>query len=173
MNKQEIAIETIKMDGADLTKRCILVTSGTFEEGKFNTMTVNWGFFGTMWYDPSVLLVIRPSRYTFEYIERCHNFTLTILPEKYKEVYTLMGSKSGRDSDKVKESGLTPIRSMKVESPSFEEACYTMECEATYIGDLQAEGILVSGIMKRDYPNGDFHKMIIGKIVNAWKTEEF
>lgn len=67
MDKNKIELKDLKLEALDLTRRCILVTSGSFKEGKFNAMTVNWGFFGTMWYDPSVLLVIRPSRYTYEF----------------------------------------------------------------------------------------------------------
>lgn len=173
MKKIRMELKDLKLDAFDLTQRCILVTAGTYKDKKYNTMTVNWGFFGTMWYDPSVLLVIRPSRYTYDFLKKQNDFTLTILPEEYKYVYAIMGSKSGRDSNKMQESRLTAIESDMVESPSFQEACLTLECKVKYIGDLQPEGILDKEIVKRDYPDGNYHKMIIGSIVSAWRTDKF
>lgn len=73
----------------------------------------------------------------------------------------------------MQESGLTAVASDKVESPSFREACLTLECRTKYIGDLQQKGILDPEIIKRDYPDGNYHKMIIGSIVSAWKTAAF
>ena len=170
--REELAVDKLQLDAIDLTNRCILVTAGSLEDG-FNTMTVNWGFFGTMWFAPTALLVIRPSRYTFEFIQKCDDFTLTILPPEYKDVYTLMGSKSGRNSDKMAANPLSPVASQLVKSPSFAEACFTMECKKWYVGDLQAEGILDQHVIQEDYANGDYHKMIMGKIVRAWKTDKF
>lgn len=173
MAREELDLKSLQLDALDLTRRCILVTAGSLKDSQFNSMTVNWGFFGTMWYEPTALLVIRPSRYTFEFIEKCDDFTLTILPEEYKNVYALMGSKSGRDSDKMAVSPLTPMASKEVESPSYAEACFTLECKKCYVGDLQAEGILDQHIIDHDYPQGDFHKIVMGRIVRAWKTEKF
>lgn len=173
MEKKEIALNELHLDGIDLTNRYILVTAGTLEEGKFNSMTISWGFFGNMWFDPMALIAIRESRYTNEFLEAGEDFTLTILPEKYKSVYGLMGSKSGRNSNKMKESGLTPIASRCVKSPSYEEACFTLECRKVYMGDILKEGILDQKILERDYADGDYHRIYIGKIVRAWKTGEF
>ncbi len=173
MAKEELNLDKLHLDATDLVNRCILITAGSLKDGKFNTMTVNWGFFGVMWYAPTALLVIRPSRYTFEFIQKYDDFTLTILPEEWKSVYSLMGSKSGRDSNKMLESGLTPIASKVVESPSFAESCFTLECKKWYVGDLQASGVLDQEVINQNYADGNYHKMVMGKIVHAWKTEKF
>ncbi len=173
MKMQEIALDNLQLDGIDLTNRCMLVTSGKIGDGNFNTMTANWGFFGTIWFSPSVLLVLRPQRYTLEFIEKGKDFTISILPEQFRAVYGLMGGSSGRESNKMKDNPLTPIESEKVESPSYAESCFTLECEKAYIGNMDGTGIVDPHIIEEDYPDRDFHKIVIGKIVRAWKTEEF
>ncbi len=173
MIKREISLDTLHLDGIDLTNRCMLITAGKLDDGNYNTMTANWGFFGTIWFNPSVLLVLRPQRYTFEFIKEYEDFTISILPEQHKAIYALMGSSSGRDSDKMNRNPLTAIASEKVASPSYAEACLTLECQKLYIGDLDGNGIVDPHIIEEDYPNRDFHKMVIGKIVHAWKTEDF
>ena len=171
--KEKIELKDLRLDSLDLLHRSILVTAGSYKEGNFNTMTINWGFFGELWFKPSVLMTIRPQRYTLEFLKKYDSFTLTILPDAFKSEYALMGSKSGRDTDKMKESKLTPIASEVVEAPSYAEACLTLECKKAYIGDMEGNGIVDPETIKEDYADGDFHKFVIGHIVNAWKTDEF
>ena len=45
----------------------LALAAGDFEEKRFNAMTVGWGFFGTMWAAPAVMVVVRPQRYTLEF----------------------------------------------------------------------------------------------------------
>ena len=78
----------------------LLLTAGDFQQGHFNTMTVGWGSFGTMWSKPFAQVVVRPTRYTFEFMNTYDTFTLCGFPEQYKKALTLLGSKSGRDGDK-------------------------------------------------------------------------
>ena len=53
----------------------MLVTAGN--EEKFNTMTANWGGVGYLWNRPVAFIFIRPQRYTYEFVEKYENFTLT------------------------------------------------------------------------------------------------
>ena len=87
----------------------LLLTAGDFNKGTFNTMTVGWGSFGTMWKKPFVQVVVRPTRYTYEFMNSYDTFTLCGFPQEYKKALTVLGAKSGRDGDKIAEAGLTPI----------------------------------------------------------------
>ena len=78
-------------------KQWFLLTSGDFEKGDFNTMTVAWGYFGMMWSKPTAVVVVRPVRHTYNFIEKYDTFTLTAFPSKYKKALNLLGTKSGRD----------------------------------------------------------------------------
>ncbi len=74
-----------------------------------------------LWNKPFVQVVVRPSRFTFQFMEKFNSFTLSVLPESHREVLQLLGSRSGRDGDKIHDSGLTPIPSDKIDAPGFEE----------------------------------------------------
>lgn len=170
MSRIKIPLNELKIEAMEYLNNCLLVTSGINEEGKFNGMTVNWGFVGKIWFKPCVLLVIRPSRYTWEFIKGSNDFTVSSFPKDYQNTLNMLGTKSGRNTDKMKESGLIPIDSMDVRSPSFEQASLTLECRKWYVGDIEKEGILDPEVIKADYPKGDYHKIVIGEIVSAWKA---
>ena len=87
-------------------KEWMLVTAGTKE--KFNTMTASWGGIGWVWNKPVAFVFIRPERYTYEFVEENDHLTLSFLGEENKKIHAVCGSKSGRNIDKVKETGLKP-----------------------------------------------------------------
>lgn len=88
-------------------KEWMLVTAGTKE--KFNTMTASWGGIGWLWNKPVAFVFVRPERYTYEFIEKSDYLTLSFLGEANKKIHAVCGSKSGRDTDKVKATGLKPV----------------------------------------------------------------
>ena len=88
-------------------KEWMLVTAGNKDH--FNTMTASWGGIGFLWNKPVVYVFIRPERYTFEFIEKSEYFTLSFLGEENRAIHKICGSKSGREVDKVKETGLKPV----------------------------------------------------------------
>ena len=83
-----------------------VVTAGTKE--KFNSMTISWGSMGTIWGKPMITVFIRPHRYTYEFLNSNDYFTVSFYDEKYRNELSLIGNKSGRDIDKVKETKFTP-----------------------------------------------------------------
>jgi len=141
-----------------------LLTSGDYEQGSYNAMTVAWGGFGNMWSMPMALVVVRPSRYTFEFINQYHTFTLCAFPDKYKPALNILGTKSGRDGDKISESGLNPIAANIVDAPVYEQAELAVECKKMYWDDFNPAHFIHPDIEKR-YLNGDYHRMLIGEIL--------
>jgi flavin reductase (DIM6/NTAB) family NADH-FMN oxidoreductase RutF len=148
----------------------LLLTSGDFEEGKFNTMTVSWGSFGTIWNIPFTQVVVRPTRYTYTFMEKYPTFTLCSFPEKYRNSLQLLGSKSGRYSDKINESGLTPVKSSVVAAPSFKEADLIFECKKIYWDDIKPSNFIESWI--DDNYNNDYHRIYFGQILNILKEDK-
>ena len=73
-----------------------------------NMMTASWGFAGEMWGNDSVVIAVRPQRYTMDFLEKHDTFSLSFYGER-KDIHKICGSKSGRDIDKTKETGLTPV----------------------------------------------------------------
>ena len=60
----------------------LVLTSGDFDIGSYNAMTVAWGGIGVMWEKPFVHVVVRPTRYTFGFMQRFDTFTLCAFPER-------------------------------------------------------------------------------------------
>ena len=106
-----------------LDKEWAILTAGV--EGDYNSMTVSWGGMGTMWGKPVLFLVVKPLRYTFEFLSRHEELTLSFYDEQYKKALGLFGSKSGRDTDKAKETGFTP--KTLANGVTYEEAKETQE----------------------------------------------
>ncbi len=142
----------------------LLLTAGDFKAGKFNTMTVGWGSIGVMWGKSFIHVVVRPVRHTFKFIEEYDTFTVCGFPKEYKKELILLGSKSGRDGDKIKESGLTPIQSKAVAAPGFEEAELIMECRKIYSDDFRPERFIDPSINK-NYSKKDYHRFYYGEIL--------
>ena len=121
-------IEPTELPGNIIDEVCnkwMLLSAGT--ESDFNFMTVNWGMMGELWFKPAVTVYVRHSRHTMNYMESSDTFTLTALKPGHEDALKLAGSKSGRDIDKLKESGLTAA--VVDGCPTFEEAAYTIVCK--------------------------------------------
>lgn len=141
-----------------------LLTSGDYSANHYNTMTVAWGYFGIMWNKPVAVVVVRPTRFTFEFMNQYETFTLSAFAEGYKKELNLLGTKSGREGDKIAETGLSVIPSQKIPAPSFREATLIVECKKIYWEDFKPDRFLDKSIDK-NYPQKDYHRMFFGKIV--------
>jgi len=150
-----------------ISKEWMLVTAGDKE--KFNTMTASWGGIGILFNKPVAYVFIRPERYTYEFIEKFDMFTLSFLGKEHRDIYNFCGSKSGKDVDKVKETGLKPIFT-DGGNVMFEQSRLTFECKKLYATNFVAENFLDKDSLGKFYneKNG-FHKMYIVEIVNIWQ----
>ena len=147
-----------------ISEEWMLVTSGSKE--KFNTMTARWGFAGFMWRKPVVNIVIRPQRYTREFLDSNEYFTLSFYGEN-KSIHSVCGSKSGREVNKVKECGLTPI--FDNNSVYFDEARLVIVCKKMYVQQM-SEDCVIDESIKQNY-NNDYHISYIGEITDILVKE--
>ena len=161
INPKEIDENVIRLIGDEW----MLVAAGDRE--KFNMMTASWGSMGFLWNKPVVMVFVRPQRYTYEFTEKGDMLTLSFFGEQYRRALNVCGSVSGRDTDKVKESGLTPYFT-EAGNPAFEEASLVLECRKLYVDFLKEEAFVDSKIVDVQYKQKDFHKMYVVEIVNAW-----
>lgn len=160
INPEGISESAFKLVGKDW----MLVTAGNLQ--KYNTMTASWGGFGILWGKNVCFCVIRPQRYTYEFIESTDKFTLSFFEEKYRDALRFCGTSSGRDVDKIAASGLTPVES-KEGIVHFNEAKLVIECRKIYFQDLNPGNFLDPSIEK-NYPNKDYHRMYIGEITGCY-----
>jgi flavin reductase (DIM6/NTAB) family NADH-FMN oxidoreductase RutF len=153
-------------------KQWFLLTSGDFVAGEFNTMTVAWGSFGIMWNKPMAMVVVRPTRHTYNFINQYPTFTLCAFSDEYKEDLNLLGTRSGRDGDKISQTRLTPTHAVKVAAPGFKEAELMVECRKMYWNDFNPANFMDKSIIK-NYPQKDFHRMFFGEIITIQGMESF
>jgi flavin reductase (DIM6/NTAB) family NADH-FMN oxidoreductase RutF len=160
IDPEDIADNVFKLVG----KEWMLITAGTGES--FNTMTGAWGGLGILWEKKICFCVIRPGRYTYEFIEKSDLYTVSFFEEQYRGILTYCGTKSGRDVDKVAETGLTPV--FEKDSIFFAEARLVLVCRKIYYQDIRPEQFLDSGI-DGFYPLKDYHRMYVGEIISCFK----
>jgi len=173
MTRQPIPIERLVVKPQHLwDTQHLLLTCGDFAQGSFNAMTIGWGSIGVMWGIPFVQVVVRPVRYTYEFMERYATFTVCAFPEKYSEALDLLGTKSGRGGDKITEAGLTPVAATKVQAPGYTQAELVLECRKIYWDDMKNDHFLIQEIEKQ-YPRKDYHRIYYGQIVAVLGEERF
>ena len=76
---------------------------------------------------------------------------------------------SGRDRDKISESGLTAC--FVDGAPAFEEASLVFVCKKMYHGDLFPENFDAPENDEKWYPEKDYHTMYIGEILKVLVKE--
>ncbi len=149
--------------------RWFLLSCG--DENNFNVMTVAWGSFGGVWNKPFVQIFVRPTRHTFGFCNDFPHFTLSSFSEKYKKDLSVLGSKSGRDGDKISLTELNVEKSKKVKAPSFKEADIVLECKKIYWNDLLPSNFLDKSI-DECYPEKDYHRVFFGEILHIEAGED-
>lgn len=154
INPKEIDGNIIKA----IADEWMLISAG--DEKGYNMMTASWGFAGEMWGNDSVIAMIRPQRYTMEFVDKNDYFTLSFYGDN-KDIHKVCGSKSGRDVNKTELTGLTPV--FNDNTVYFDEARLVLVCKKQYVGRLE-ENCFTDKEPLKWYENKDYHYMIVGKI---------
>lgn len=153
---EDFVYSTFKTIGKDW----ILVTAE--KDGKANTMTASWGGLGVMWGKNVAYVVIRPQRYTKEFIDGADTLSLTVFDENYRKMLSYCGSVSGRDEDKIVKSGLTVAHENN--TPYFNEAKIALLCKKLYAQEFKPECFIDQESKEKWYPGADYHTMYIVEI---------
>ena len=146
-------------------KEWFLLTSG--DENGYNTMTASWGFMGIMWRKNTFTTVVRPTRYTYEFIEKNDLFTVSFFDEEYRPALNFCGANSGRDCNKAEKTGLTP--KFTDGTTTFEEASLVLVCRKIYAQDMDVS--LLADDIKPINGSDPIHKQYIGEILKAYVKE--
>ena len=162
-----------------LSKGILLTVKG---KEKVNTMAISWGALGIEWNKLLFTAYIRENRYTKAILDKTFDFTINIPLDKMDaKIFSVCGTKSGRDIDKIKEANLTLVNAEIISSPAIKELPITLECKVLYKQRQVLEN-LPNEIIKRDYPqdvegtfvgaNRDPHTAYYAEIVAAYIIEE-
>ncbi len=172
MSFKEINVDEFNFDGFSLFgKRWPLLGGGN--KDKYNAMTISWGHYGSLWGhmggEKTVVVYVRPTRYTHEIMEENEIFTLSVLPEGKRDTLMYMGSHSGHNEDKIRKAGLTPYF---IDNTMYiEEAEFVRICKKLYTYRIKEENFIDKSIIEEQYPKRDFHSVYIGEIVRVLVKE--
>lgn len=156
--------------------RGILLT--TCAGGRVNTMTIGWGKIGVEWGRPIFAAYVRQSRFTRQMLEQNGEFTVNIpYGAVDAKILRYCGTKSGRDTDKLRDLNLTLEPPDVISVPGIRELPLTLECRVLY---RQAQNLdaIPADILARFYPEDDQtglrdgHTMYYGEIVSAYLITE-
>ncbi len=134
--------------------------------GRANAMAIGWGSLGSVWGMPIWIVLVRPSRYTYQCIEHSNCFSVNVPGADLESAVSLCGSKSGRDGDKLTEAGVTAEKSSSVLAPTIAECPIVYECQVMHRNDVQPDA-LVRELQEGPYAGGDYHRLYFGKILAA------
>ena len=147
----------------------VLITASA--GGRTNSMTISWGFLGIEWNRPVFVTVVRDSRFTKTLLDKNPEFTVNIpIGGGSKKILGYCGTKSGYDTDKTADLGLTPVEPDEISVPGIKELPLTLECRVRYAKKQDLKD-LPSDIAAACYGGGDPHTAYYGEIVKAYIIE--
>lgn len=161
--------DVFTLTGKDL----FVVTAGKGEH--YNSMVGSGGGMGLLFKKPVTWIVLRSDRYTLELILKEQTYSLSYFPEQYREQMLFLGSRSGRDSEKMKEVELTNIQTPSGDM-SFTEAGLILECKLMQITTPDRNDFYTQEAKEyihEAYKDArDHRKYVFGEIVGVW-VEKF
>lgn len=116
----------------------VLVTCAS-NSGKANIITLAW--VGTVCSEPPMVSIsVRPGRFSYKLISETKEFVVNVPTIDIVDKVEYCGIYSGKNVDKFKETGLTPIPASKVKVPLIKECPVNIECvvkSEIYLGSHQ------------------------------------
>lgn len=172
--KQEIKVWDYAPQILEALPKGVLLT--TKAAGQINTMTIGWGTLGIEWGKPIFIAYVRESRYTKKLLDENPEFTVNIPYGEYdKSILGICGTKSGRDTDKIKTLDLTLEEPLTVSVPAIRQLPLTLECKVIYRQDQDPKAIdreSNARFYAKGTPNeGDYHTAYYGEITAAYIVE--
>lgn len=157
-------------------KKGVLLTTKSGEQ--VNTMTIGWGTIGIEWNIPVFIAYVRETRFTKHMLEENGEFTVNIPYGEFDSgVLGYCGTKSGCDTDKIKDLGLSLVEPEVISVPGIKEFPLTLECRVIYKQN-QDLSVVPAKLIERFYPvTGehdfrDYHVTFYGEIVDAYLIED-
>ena len=165
ISPEEISDNVFTLAGKDFA----VITAG--KEDHYNSMTASGGGLGLLFMKPTTWCILRADRYTLEMIQKEQTYTMSYFPNEYREQMLFLGSKSGRDSEKMKEVELTSVQTPSGDM-SFTEARLIIECKLTEITTANPNDFYTQEA--KDWINeaykeaSDYRKFVFGEITHVW-----
>ena len=165
ISPEEISDNVFTLAGKDF----FAITAG--KKDHYNSMIGSGGGWAVLFKKPTTWCILRADRYTLELIEKEQTYTLSYFPNEYKEQMLFLGSKSGRDSEKMQEVQLTSVQTPSGEM-SYKEARLIFECKLTELTTPNPNDFCTQEA--QNYVNeaykeeNHYRKYVFGEITHVW-----
>ena len=136
-----------------------------------NSMVASWGGVGIMFNKPVTWCFLRANRYTLEKIKETGIYTMCYFPEEHKGDIMPFGTKSGRNTDKMAQTKLTPMLT-PAGAPAYEEAKIIIECKLIAAPTVSKDEFYTQEgkeFLQGGYDEAkDWHKLVYGEITKIY-----
>jgi flavin reductase (DIM6/NTAB) family NADH-FMN oxidoreductase RutF len=165
--KQPIKLFELWQETIDALTRDGLLLCSAGADGKPNAMTIGWMTGGAIWSKPIIIVLVRPSRWTYSRLAEVHEFTVNVLPHNLTDAVQYCGTASGREDDKFAHTGLKPVAARRVRVPIIEQGVVHYECRVVHTNEVVPAN-LAADIKSSAYRNGDYHRVYFGEVLAAY-----
>lgn len=163
VSPEEFNENIFKLVGKDFT----VITAGE----KPNSMVASWGGIGIMFNKPVTWNFLRANRYTLEKMRETGTFTMCWFTDQYKGDIMQFGTKSGRNTDKMAQTKLTPMATPDG-YPAYAEAKIIIECKLIAASTVSKDEFYTEEaktFLQEGYDDAkDWHKLVYGEITNIY-----
>ena len=163
VSPEEFNENIFKLVGKDFT----VITAGE----KPNSMVASWGGVGIMFNKPVTWNFLRANRYTLEKMRETSTFTMCWFPDQYKGDIMQFGTKSGRNTDKMAQTKLTPMATPDG-YPAYAEAKIIIECKLIAASTVSKDEFYTEEaktFLQEGYDDAkDWHKLVYGEITKIY-----
>ena len=124
----------------------VVMVSLADRDGRPNIITLAW--VGTVCTNPPMVSIsVRPERYSYPILKETGEFVVNLTTKELAFATDYCGVKSGRDVDKFKEMGLTPIPASEVKAPMIKESPVNIECKVRQILPLGSHDMFLADVV--------------------------
>ncbi|NLG49699.1 MAG: flavin reductase family protein [Chloroflexi bacterium] len=156
----------------ELLQKPGLLLAASKKSGESNVMTIGWATVGFIWGKPIFMALVRPSRYTFEFIEDSQCFTVNVPADDLRRWVGICGSRSGREIDKFGEYNIATTPAQTVAAPTIDACPMVYECQVVHYNDLIPAN-LTPEIDASAYGGTDYHRLYFGHILGAFADPSY
>ena len=171
MNKEKMAYDEYFGQVTKMLGSTGLLLAAGEPDKPTNTMAIGWGSLGIVWGRCMWVVLVRPSRFTYQLIEEANNFTVNVPTNDLAKAVAYCGSHSGRDENKLAKLGLNVTAGKEVSSGVIEACPINYECKVVGKSDI-VPAMLTTAVKSEFYGQGDYHRVYFGEIVAAYANRK-